>query len=310
MSQNSTPGILQQQDPKNWQTHRFGLPAERWNSLCGKSFWITGGGTGYGRCIALALAAAGSQVFITGRRLEKLEETRMEAISLGIDPARLIPIAADIMNPGEVQMAAEAIGLHTPQLHGLVNCAALPPHSNPWPLADISATEWDTLLTANVTGQWLVSKAALPLMAGKEVFRIIFMTSAAGWGFAAKFGPYNVSKAAINSLGASLAAECAARYPCGDVQINMLEPGEAHTEMNQGSAESPFSVVCMALALLSQPTGGPNGCFFHRDGRHLAFAQAQPYERSLLDFAAASDLITPVPSRLFTWWNRVRFALK
>ncbi len=288
MSQNFTVGILQHPNPKNWRTHRFGLPAERWNSLCGKSFWVTGGGTGYGRCIALALAASESQVFITGRRLEKLEETRMEAVSLGIEPARLIPVVADIINPGEVQMAAETIGRYTSQLRGLVNCAALPPHSNPWPLADISAAEWDTLLTTNVTGQWLVSKAVLPLMAKKELFRILFMTSAAGWSFAAKFGPYNVSKAAINSLGASLAAECAARYLCGDVQINMLEPGEAHTEMNQGSTESPFSVVCMALILLSQPTGGPNGCFFHRNGGHLSFAQAQPYERSLLDSVQSS----------------------
>ena len=62
-----------------------------------------------------------------------------------------------------------------------------------------------------------------------------------------------------------------------NISINMLVPGEAHTEMNQGSTDSPYSLACMALTLLSHPSGGPNGCFFHRDGRHLAFAYTPPF---------------------------------
>jgi len=107
------------------------------------------------------------------------------------------------------------------------------------------------------------------------------MTSEAGWAFTPVVGPYNVGKAAVNNLGASLAAECAAHCSDTDVQINVLVPGEARTEMNQGFANSPFSVVCMMLALLSHPPGGPNGCFFHRNGRHLAFAYAQAFPRQL-----------------------------
>ena len=44
----------------------------------------------------------------------------------------------------------------------------------------------------------------------------------------------------------------------------------------------------MALALLSHPPGGPNGRFFHRDGRHLAFAHAQPWERPVTSAAEAA----------------------
>lgn len=112
------------------------------------------------------------------------------------------------------------------------------------------------------------------------------MTSEAGWAFTPGVGPYNLSKAAVNNLGASLAAECAARYPEKDIQVNVLVPGEARTEMNQGSGESPYSVVSMTLVLLSHPAPGPNGCFFHRDGRHLAFAYAPPYRGTLLAPAA------------------------
>lgn len=282
MSCDSTPGILQHPDPRAWRSHRFGLPSDRWERLRGNSFWVTGAGTGYGRCIAIALAAAESQVFLTGRRREKLEETRAEAAALGIDPAGCIAVPADITRPDEIRQAADVIAQHTDRLFGLVNNAALPePREDPWPLADLDTSRWNALIDTNVTGQWLTSKHALPLLASGSAFRIVFMTSEAGWADTPGFGPYNLSKAAVNNLGASLAAECAARYPDKDVQINVLVPGEARTEMNRGSSESPWSAVCLTLLLLSHPAGGPNGRFFHRDGRHLGFGYAKPFPRSL-----------------------------
>jgi 3-oxoacyl-[acyl-carrier protein] reductase len=284
MNRDSTPGILHHPDPRDWRNHRFGLPPDRWDRLRGRSFWVTGAGTGYGRCIAIALAAAESRVFLTGRRREKLEETRADAAALGMNPAACIAIPADITDADEVGRAADAIARHTGGLFGLINNAALPePRPGPWPLSDLDVGQWNALLATNVTGQWLVSKAALPLLAQGPGFRMVFMTSEAGWAFTPGFGPYNASKAAVNSLGASFAAECAARYPDKDVQINVLVPGEARTEMNQGSAESPYSVVTMMLALLSHPAPGPNGFFFHRDGRHLAFAYAPPYRGTLFE---------------------------
>jgi len=292
MGRDSTPGILQHPDPRAWRSHRFGLPSDRWERLRGNSFWVTGAGTGYGRCIAIALAAAESQVFLTGRRREKLEETRAEAAALGIDPAGCIAVPADITRPDEIRQAADVIAQHTDRLFGLVNNAALPePRPGPWPLSDLGAEQWNALLATNVTGQWLVSQAALPLLAQGHGFRMVFMSSEAGWAFTPGFGPYNASKAAVNSLGASFAAECAARYLDKDVQINVLVPGEARTEMNRGSTESPWSVVNMTLLLLSYPAGGPNGCFFHRDGRHLGFGHAGSYAQSLAPTGLLRNLL-------------------
>ncbi len=293
---------MQHADPARWRQHRFGLPEARWDALRDKSVWITGAGTGYGRCVTLALAAAGARVFLTGRRTQKLEETCAEAATLGIDPARCIAVPADITNPSEVARAADSIAGQTSQLYGLVNNAALPePRHTPWPLAELDHAQWNALLATNVTGQRTVSKAALPLMEKGPALRMVFMTSEAGWAFTPGFGPYNTTKAALNNLAASLAAECAARYAEKDVQVNVLVPGEARTEMNRGSTESPYSVVCMTLALLSHPAGGPNGCFFHRDGRHLAFAYAPPYSKSLLTPstpASGSRAGIPVVGRL------------
>ena len=132
---------------------------------------MTGAGTGYGRCIALALAAASAQVFITGRRAEKLEQTRAEALALDIEPVRVVAVAADITNERDVARAIEVIGTRVPQLHGLIKNAALPlASSSASPLADLTLAQWSALLTTNATTQWMVSKAALPLLKKTKVY--------------------------------------------------------------------------------------------------------------------------------------------
>lgn len=279
----STHGILQHVDPHSWRDHHFGLSQLRWNRLKRCAYWVTGAGTGYGRAIALALAAAGAQVFLTGRRIEKLRETLNEGVSLGIDVDHCVPVVADISVESDLARAVEVISQHVSHLHGLVNSAALPQNgAGPYPLADQSLAAWSELFTTNVTAQLLISRAALPLMANGDGIRVIFMSSEAGWASTPGFGPYNVSKSAVNTLGTSLAAECSVHFPDHDVQVNVLVPGEARTEMNRGSTESPYSVVSMTLALLSHPPGGPNGHFFHRDGRHLTFGYSSAYMKDLL----------------------------
>ena len=67
-----------------------------------------------------------------------------------------------------------------------------------------------------------------------------------------------------------------------DVQINVLVPGEARTEMNKGSTRSPYAIVSMVLMLLSHPEGGPNGRYFRWDGGHLAFGNTSPYDKPLI----------------------------
>ncbi|MGH7194005.1 MAG: SDR family NAD(P)-dependent oxidoreductase, partial [Candidatus Saccharimonadales bacterium] len=193
----------------------------------------------------------------------------------------------DITDTAAVEVAAAAIASCNPELSGVINNAALaePPHGAQ-PLLRTTPAQWQALLATNLTGAWLVTRAAVPQMARTGALRALFVTSEAGWAFTPSMGPYNVSKAALNNLGASFAEECAAAFPELDVQMNVLVAGEAATEMNRGSAISPYAIVSMALALLAHPRSGPNGRFFHRDGRHLGFAYAAPYERSLFDAEA------------------------
>ncbi|MBI1395544.1 MAG: SDR family NAD(P)-dependent oxidoreductase [Betaproteobacteria bacterium] len=275
-------GALENADPTKWQAHRFGLSRERWGSLAGRSYWITGAGTGFGRAISTVLAAAGARVFLTGRRAFRLNETRDDTRGFGAASERCITVPADIRDEDQVRAAASSIASRTGHLHGLVSCAAVPePGDIRSPLSELTLADWENLVATNVTGQWLVAKHARPLLMRHPGARTIFLSSEAGWADTAGFGPYNVSKSALNSLVMSIAAEWARDFPDRDSQVNILVPGEARTEMNQGSDHSPYAVVSMTLALLTHPPEGPTGRFFHRDGRHLEFGHARPYHRDL-----------------------------
>ncbi len=276
--------IAENINPLRWREHRFGLTQERWKTLCGKAFWITGAGTGYGRAMACALAMAGAKVFLTGRRLEKLKETIKELEdTFGVDGANCYPLRADITDEADIKRAVETIVENCNTLYGLINNAALPskPGSR-FPLMDDPVEYWDKIMSTNVRAPWLITKTVFPHMLKGGHVRVLFITSEAGWAGTPGFGMYNVSKAALNNLAYSMAEEYAARYPDIDIQMNVLSPGEARTEMNQGSNITPYAIVSMALILLSHPPEGPNGKFFHRDGRALEFCYSRPYTKSLL----------------------------
>lgn len=274
-----TPGVMQKVDPAKWKEHRYGLTSERWDFLQGKSFWITGAGTGYGRSMAVALASAGARVFLTGRRREKLLESLEEMKSLAISTESCHIVEADITDIKQIESVCSKVKNLCSSLCGLVNSAALPLKAS---LQYESLEYWGRMMRTNVTAPWLLTRTIFPHMKIGGTVRVLFITSEAGWAFTPGAGPYNVSKAALNNLAASMAEEYAVSFPDVDIQLNVLSPGEARTEMNQGSPESPYSVVSMTLILLTHPNGGPNGKFFYRDGRHLQFAYASPYDKPLM----------------------------
>ena len=274
--------VLENADPKKWKEHLFGLPIDRWKALSGKSFWITGAGTGYGKSIACALAAAGARVFLSGRRIEKLRESLKEMAFFGISGDNCYLIPADLIQYKDIICACDKVKSLCDSLYGLVNNAALPSRpGSRYPLQNDPIDYCDRIIATNVKAPWLLTRTIFPhMLKGKEI-RVLFITSEAGWADTSGFGMYNVSKAALNSLGISMAKEYADSFPSVDIQMNIISPGEARTEMNQGSSVSPYSIVSIVLLLLSHPPGGPNGKFFHRDGRHLQFCNTGHYEHSL-----------------------------
>lgn len=276
--------------PKALQSCLSAFPLDRWESFSGQNYWITGGGTGYGRAMAIALSAANAVVYITGRRVGKLRETKAEIDASGISSDNCHCVVADITNPSHISAACQEIERHCSSLDGLVNNAALPnrPGSTS-PLQQDSLEYWNKLMATNVTAPWLLTRTIFPHMIKSMHPRVLFISSGAGWAGTPGVGPYNVSKAALNSLSHSMALEYARDYSKSDIQINTLVAGEAYTEMNQGSSTSAHVINRMALLLLSYPVGGPNGCFFSWDGGHLDCGETKAYPRPLMKAKAGCE---------------------
>ncbi|MFZ3072046.1 MAG: SDR family oxidoreductase [Thermodesulfobacteriota bacterium] len=272
-------GVNQHADPKEWKEHRYGLTLERWTALAGKSFLVTGAGTGYGKALATALASAGGRVFMSGRRMEKLLGSIEDMKALDVPTGKCHAVRFDLTDIKQILAACEEIKSKCSSLYGLVNNAALPPKGS---LITEEPDYWNALMRTNVTAPWFLTKEIFPHMMPGGSARVLFITSEAGWAFTPGVGPYNVSKAALNNLSASMANEYAETFSSMDIQMNALDPSEAKTEMNRNSPHNASAIVSMALMLLSHPQGGPNGKFFHRDGRHLKFAYAEPYEKELM----------------------------
>jgi NAD(P)-dependent dehydrogenase (short-subunit alcohol dehydrogenase family) len=266
-------------DPRTWARHQFGLSLEMRGRLAQRAFWVTGGGTGFGRAVATSLALIGARVVLTGRRASKLEETAREATHTSDVSDRFALLPLDLTRSSDVEAGMDT--LRREGITGLVHCAAIPqPRESAAPL--LLTDSLCRVMATNLEAAWRAGRAAIAASAPASVVRCVFFSSEAAWHFTPGFGPYNVSKAALNSLAGSLAEETAALHPTCDVQINVLNPGEARSEMNRGSERSPYAAVPMTLALLAQAPGGPNGRFFHADGRHLEFASARPWPVALL----------------------------
>lgn len=264
------------------RSENFGLTSEAAQTLHTRIVWVTGAGTGFGRAVAIALALCGATVIVTGRRSDKLRDAIDEAVAHGVQRKQLTALPLDLTSADECSLAA--VFLRDAGANGFVHCAAIP--QPPRRGALLEADDFPTLWKVNVESAWRCARAFVPAAAANGVVRAVFYSSEAAWHFTPGFGPYNVSKAALNSLAGSLAEEAAALYPEADVQINVLNPGEARTEMNQGSTVSPYSAVPMTLGLLAHGNGGPNGYFFHADSRALPFGARRPWGQALSSLRA------------------------
>ncbi|RVU39613.1 SDR family oxidoreductase [Hwanghaeella grinnelliae] len=277
---------LPQQDLalEGMRDHRFGLSPKAWQRFRGLAALVTGAGTGYGQAIATALAGAGANVILVGRRREKLEETAEKCRENSEPSVDTLVCPTDLCDFNSQLTMLDWVEREMNHPALLVNSAALPcarDIAKPVPLFSYGVEEWEKLMRTNVTAPWFLSREFIARFHDSNPIRIVNMTSRAGWSAKGSVGPYNVSKAALNNLTMSLAEEARMQFPGADIQINALNPWEARTEMNQGSTAKPEEVLPMTLLLLAQPAGGPSGYFFCRDGRHDQFTDTLPYGKDL-----------------------------
>jgi len=183
---------------------------------------ITGASRGIGRAVALAYAREGAHVVLVARTVGGLEEVDDEIRSLG-SSATLAPL--DLRDGEKVDGLGPTIYQRWGRLDIVVgNAGILGPSS---PLAHISDQDWQEALDINLTANWRLIRTADPLLRRSDAGRAIFVTSNAAQSAKAYRGPYSITKAALDALVKTYAAEVATT----DVKVNLISPGPTATAM-------------------------------------------------------------------------------
>ena len=190
--------------------------------LAGKVALVTGGSSGIGRAVALALARAGAKTVICARGEAALQDTAKIAVESGL---RIDAHRTDVALPVEVDRLFHGIQKQHRHLDILINAAGiLGPLAD---LVDIPPPAWEEVMRINLTGSFLTCCAAARLMKAQHSGCIINISSGVGRRGRARWGPYVTSKFGIEGLTQSLAEELA---PEG-ISVLAVNPGPTRTRM-------------------------------------------------------------------------------
>ena len=183
---------------------------------------ITGASRGIGYATAVALAKAGAHVVAVARTTGGLEELDDQIRAEG-STATLVPL--DVTDAGGISRLADALDKRYGRLDVLIGNAAIVGDISP--LGHVEPKSWDSVLAINVTANWHLIRFLDPLLQKSDAGRAVFITSGAASNARAYRGPYSVSKAALDVLARTYAAETATTK----VRVNLLNPGPTRTRM-------------------------------------------------------------------------------
>jgi NAD(P)-dependent dehydrogenase (short-subunit alcohol dehydrogenase family) len=218
---------------------------------------VTGASRGIGAALALQLAQAGAHVVAVARTVGGLEELDDKIKAAG-GSATLVPL--DVKDSDGIARLTLALNERYGRLDVLIgNAGILGPLS---PVGHVEAKDWDNLLAVNVTANWQLLRNLDPLLRNASAGRAVFLTSAVAYKGRAYWGPYAASKAALDALVRSYAAECATT----NVRANLFSPGPTRTRMYASAfpGVDPMTLptpddVAKAIVPLCLPACSENG---------------------------------------------------
>ena len=188
----------------------------------GHAAWITGGGSGIGRALALELARQGADVAVSGRREAKIESVAAEIRGLG---PKGIAILCDVTDEAQVAAAADRAAAELGKLDVAIANAGF---AVAGPIEGLSADDWRRQFDVNVVGAVITAKHALQHLRGTRG-RLGLVGSVSAYVPTAKQGPYTASKYAVRAIGQVLAIELAGT----GVSCTTLHPGFVESEIAQ-----------------------------------------------------------------------------
>jgi len=233
---------------------------------------VTGASRGIGAAIARKLAEVGAHVVAVARTVGALEELD-DAIRTAGSTATLVPL--DLKDVEGIARLAAALDQRYGRLDVLVGNAAI--FGPPSPLRHVEAAAWDEVMAVNVTANWHLVRCMEPLLKISDAGRAVFVTSGAAFSAKAYWGAYSVSKAALDVLARTWAAETATTA----VRVNLFNPGPTRTRMRAAvmPGEDPMTLpspadVAEKMLDLCLPSFTETGTLY--DYRKRALLEFQP----------------------------------
>ena len=241
--------------------------------LDGKCALVTGASRGIGRAVALKLASEGAKVALNFAGNEAAaNEVRQEIEAMG---GQAILVKADVADEAAVQdmvqKTADAFG----RIDILVNNAGI---TRDGLLARMKEEDWDAVLSTNLKGVFLTTKAVAKLMMKQRAGRIVNMASVVGVSGNAGQANYSAAKAGVIGFTKTIARELASR----GVTTNAVAPGFIATDMTSvlsdkakeaaltgiplGRMGTPEDVAAAVLFLVSDQSSYITGQVLHVDG--------------------------------------------
>ncbi|MDR5866432.1 SDR family oxidoreductase [Halomonas koreensis] len=209
--------------------------------LSGKRILVTGAARGLGRSVAEAAAAEGARLVLSDILAEELETTAQALRERGVEvEARVI----DQADPASIEAGMAGIAEGGP-LDGLVNNAAIATGVGGETMMDYDMALWDRVMTVNVRGLWLMTRAAVPLLEAAGGGRVVNLASdTALWG-APRLMAYVASKGAVISMTRAMASELGEREIC----VNAVAPGLTRCEATEYVPQERYDFYAQGRAL-------------------------------------------------------------
>ncbi|NLY58388.1 MAG: YciK family oxidoreductase [Gammaproteobacteria bacterium] len=230
--------------------------------LQGRVILVTGAGDGIGRACAISCAAHGASVVLLGRTLSKLEAVYDEIEAAGYPQPAICPLNLETAAEKDYDDLADQLFDTFGKLDGLVhNAALLGPRTM---LDNVKNEDWQQLMQVNVNAPFALTKAMMPLLRAAPDASVVFLSSSVGRKGRAYWGPYAVSKFALEGLMQVLADE---QDGTSEIRVNSVNPGATRTAMRKAAypAEEPeknpepSEIMPVFLYLLGADSKGVNG---------------------------------------------------
>jgi len=172
------------------------------DTLKNKTAIITGGGSGIGKAIAVALVSEGINVVISSRRIGLLNSVTEELNSIG--KARAVAIECDLRNEVMITNLVDKVNQLFPTIDILINNSGIGVQKK---VIDLTSDDWDYVMDTNLKGTFLITKAVLPKMIEQRSGYIINIASQAAKHGYPEAGVYCASKFGLLGFAEALQQE-------------------------------------------------------------------------------------------------------